>query len=147
MLNFLLSIIISGLAGTTLMTIISYVLTYTLKTQFKEPVLLQKFLQRSDWIDSGNTTAGWLVHYMAGFGWATIYNFLWRFSVIEPSYLNGSWLGLVSGIIGVGVWWILFKVHKNPPSINLTAYFIHLLVVHIIFGLGATAGYQLMRFM
>lgn len=146
-MNNVLIIIISAFTGTTFMTITSYFLTYIFNTQFKEPVILCELLENTAWAGSGffNVVAGWLLHYGAGIGFVIIYYLLWNFSGVQPSFLNGGLLGLASGFFGVGVWWTVFKTHQNPPSINLNGYFIHLVGVHIIFGLGAAFGYRLCR--
>ncbi len=143
-MNAIVIILLSAFIGTTLMTIFSYFLSYIFKNQFKEPVLLQKLLENSDWVGEGslNIIAGWLLHYGAGIGFVIIYYLLWNFAGVQPSFFTGGLLGLASGFLGVGVWWMIFKIHRNPPAINLSAYFLHLVVVHIVFGIGATAGYH-----
>lgn len=146
-MNVVLIILVSAFTGTTLMTLFSYFLTYILKTQFKEPVLLYKLLEKSAWIEeeSINVPVGWLLHYAAGIGFVIFYYLLWSFTALKISFFNGGLLGLASGFFGVGVWWIIFRIHQNPPSINLKDYFIHLIAVHIIFGLGATTCYYFLE--
>lgn len=146
-MNVVLIILISAFSGTTLMTLFSYLLTYILKTQFKEPVLLYKLLKTSAWIeeDSIHVTAGWLLHYAVGIGFVTIYYLLWNFTALQPTFLNGALLGLASGFVGVGVWWIILKIHRTPPPIDRGGFFLHLVVAHIIFGIGATTCYYFLE--
>lgn len=146
-MNSIVIILMSAFIGTTLMTIFSYCFSYIFNHQFKEPVLLNKLLKNSTLIreDSINRSVGWLLHYGAGTGFVVIYYILWNYAGVAPSLLNGGLLGFVNGFIGVGVWWIIFSIHQNPPSINLKDYFIHLIAVHIIFGVGATTGYSFLE--
>lgn len=142
-MNYILIILLSAVIGTTLMTIVSYCMSYTFGNQFKEPVLLNTLLRNSTWIreDSVNSAAGWLMHYTVGIGFVVIYYLLWNYAGLLPTYFNGGLLGLISGVFGICIWWIIFKIHQNPPSINRSGFFLHLIIVHIIFGVGATAGY------
>lgn len=142
-MNSILTILLSAFIGTTLMTIVSYCLSYILNNQFKEPVLLNTLLKNSVLFreDSINRSAGWFLHYAVGIGFVVIYYLLWNFADVSPTFINGGLLGFISGVFGVCVWWIIFKIHSNPPTINRSGFFLHLIVVHIIFGIGATAGY------
>ncbi len=142
-MNFILIILLSAFIGTTLMTILSYSLSYIFNSQFKEPVLLNKLLKSSTWISKGSIhrTAGWVLHYTVGIGFVMIYYLLWNYAGVPSTLFNGGILGLISGVFGVGIWWIIFKIHWSPPTINQSGFFLHLIVVHIIFGIGATASY------
>ncbi len=142
-MNFILIILLSAVIGTTLMTIVSYCLSYIFNNQFKEPVLLNKLLKNSALFseDAINSSAGWLLHYSVGIGFVAIYYLLWNFAEVSPTFFNGSLLGLISGVFGVCVWWIIFRIHRKPPTLNRSGFFLHLIVVHILFGIGATAGY------
>lgn len=142
-MNFILIILLSALIGTTLMTLFSYSFSYIFNKQFKEPLLLNKLLNRSAWFreDSINRTAGWILHYAVGIGFVMIYYLLWNFAGVSPTLFNGSLLGFISGVFGVGVWWIIFNTHHHTPAIDKSGFFLHLIIAHIIFGIGATASY------
>lgn len=144
-MNFMLIILLSAFIGTTLMTIFSYSFSYVFNKQSKEPILLNKLLKSSTWFSKGsiNRAAGWVLHYTVGIVFVTIYYLLWNFAGVQPTLFNGSLLGFISGVFGVGTWWIIFKIHRRPPAINKTGFFPHLIVGHIIFGIGATASYLL----
>lgn len=62
---------------------------------------------------------------------------------VDPSFLSGSFFGLICGFIGVAGWHFVLSIHPKPPLIDLKKYYIHLLVAHIIFGWGAALGYKL----
>lgn len=139
-------IILSVLVGTSLMTLFSYLMTYEVKEQFKEPQLLNKLLNRSDIFDIDNSRfSGWLIHYGMGALFVIVYHFIWKFSPIDPSLLSGAIFGFVSGFIGITGWFFVFRTHHNPPDIDVGDYFTHLIVAHIIFGAGAYAGYVLLQ--
>ncbi len=141
----LLKIITGVLIGTSLMTLCSYFFAHLLNKQFREPVLLQKLLERSFLLDKPQvpTRIGWLLHYSVGMIFVVIYHFIWLLTALEPSAQSGILLGLFSGLIGVSGWFFVFRVHSEPVSIDFKAFYMQLIVVHLIFGVGATLGYLL----
>lgn len=134
-------IILGVLVGTSLMTLFSYLMTYEVKEQFREPQLLNELLNRSGFNIKNAWLSGWLLHYGMGAIFVIVYHFIWQFTAINPSLLSGSIFGFVNGFIGIAGWWTVFYIHKNPPSVDFNDYYIHLIVAHIIFGIGAAVGY------
>lgn len=129
------------------MTLLSYFLSDILRKKFKEPVLLEKLLRGSS-LFSGSpflTAAGWFLHYSAGIVFVIFYHMLWNQTTVQPDFLSGGLLGLASGCIGVVVWMLVFKAHHNPPAIDLSSFSFHLIIVHILFGIGAAGGYLFFR--
>ncbi|MEX0720147.1 MAG: hypothetical protein WD059_05735 [Balneolaceae bacterium] len=143
-----LKILFGSIAGTSLMTLFSYLMAYELNRQFKEPELLNELLFQSYFYESSGkpTAAGWLLHYLIGIIFVTCFHFFWMLTVVEPTFFSGTLLGLASGFIGISGWHLTFRIHHKPPSINLSTYYFHLLAAHIIFGWGAAAGYNLLKF-
>lgn len=141
----LLKIITGVLVGTSLMTLCSYFFSHILGKQFREPVLLHQLLERSIMLDNPNVPVwlGWLLHYLVGVGFVVVYHIIWHVTDVDPSALNALLLGLVSGLLGVAGWLFIFRMHKDPPSIDFKSFYLQLIVVHLIFGLGATFGYLL----
>lgn len=140
-----IAILFGSLIGTTLMTSFSYYLSRKTNRHFREPVLLNQLLfnfQLFEFIRKP-ISPGWILHYTIGFLFVTGFHFFWKVTPVVPSLLSGSILGLVCGFIGVAGWHLMFALHPNPPSIELKKYYIHLVVAHIIFGLGAVIGYKI----
>lgn len=142
----ILKILLGTVLGTTLMTIFSYIIAEITEKQFKEPVLLNRLVDRFPNLEvdvSSKSLIGWILHYGMGLFFLITYYLLWKYTFIEPTILYGILLGFVSGIVGITVWKVTFSVHPNPPSVDLEKYFIHLLIAHIIFGIGAVLGYNI----
>lgn len=141
----LLRIILGILAGTSLMTLCSYFFSNLMNKQFREPVLLHQLLERSIMLNQPEipTWVGWLLHYSVGFLFLILYHFLWNFTGVDPSAISGIVLGLISGLLGVTGWLFIFWIHSEPPSIDFKTFYLQLIIVHLIFGLGATLGYLL----
>lgn len=139
-------IILGALAGTTVMTLFSYYLSYKLGRQFKEPVILNKLYRRL--VVRGTAlkaipVIGWIFHYFIGTVFMVLYHFIWRLTAVEPSLLSGSVLGFFSGFIGIAGWSLMFNLHPDPPSVNFRKYYLQLISAHVIFGIGAVIGYTL----
>jgi hypothetical protein len=138
-------VILSGIAGTSLMTLFSYLVSETNKENFREPELLGKLLHRALQTETKENShfAGWNLHYLVGVMFAFAYSRIWEKTTIKPSVKSGSILGLVSGILGMTIWKICFTIHPNPPKINFKKYYGHLLITHVIFGVFTAIAYKL----
>lgn len=133
--------------GTTLMTAFSYLISGFRGKRFKEPQLLNELIARADFIDfspSKEHTIGWLLHYKVGLMFCIIYDLIWRKAGIQPNVKNSLVLGGISGIFGIMVWNIVFKLHPNPPEIKLKEFNTQLFIAHLIFGYYAMKGYVLL---
>lgn len=141
------AILFGTLTGTSLMTLISYYLSRKANRNFREPDLLNQliFNFKPFGFIKKPVFPGWILHYAVGLIFVIGFHFFWKVTSITPSLLSGSLLGLICGFIGVAGWHLVFLLHPNPPSIELKEYYIHLIVVHIFFGLGAAAGYELVN--
>jgi hypothetical protein len=128
----MLPIIKSGLAGTSAMTLFSYLISVKKKENFREPRVLADLISRLV-PAMGKSNA-------AIEGWG--YHKLWKTGRVKPGVLSGSLLGAASGVAGILVWKVVFKLHPNPPAKNLKKYFGHLLFAHVVFGAGAGLGYK-----
>ena len=138
--------IISGaLIGTSMMTLFSYFLSKISDKNFSEPDLLNQLLVNLQIFEFSKEPVmpGWILHYVVGFIFVAGFHVFWNVTTIDPSFLSGSILGLFCGFIGVTGWHLVLLLHPKPPSIALKKYYIHLLVAHIIFGLGSAVGYKL----
>lgn len=136
-------IIAGTIIGTSVMTLFSYIMSYVMDKQFKEPLLLNILLQRSQFLKETTVPpiSGWIIHYGMGSIFVTIYHFIWSLPPFEPTYSSGSLLGFISSFVGIATWSFVFNIHSNPPSIDFKAHYLQLIISHVLFGLGATLGY------
>lgn len=138
-LNTLIIILVASLIATSLMTAFSYILSHQFNTLFKEPVLLGYILKNIR-LDFGTTALikfGWILHYIIGLTFVIIYHFLWDYDYVAYSYSAAFLLGLGSGIVGIAGWYIIFQITSHKPKIPFKAYYLQLLIAHIIFGITA----------
>lgn len=128
-------IITSGLAGTSLMTIFSYVVSEIQKDNFKEPELLADLLERlSPGTKKGLARpAGWAAHYGMGTVLALVHTSLFQKGAVKPDIKNTLILGALSGAAGILIWKLTFKTHPCPPRINFRRFAGHLLLAHLIY--------------
>lgn len=121
------------------MTLFSYVVSVLVKDNFKEPELLGILIKRlgADLNKPLATLAGWQIHYAVGVIFVTVYTLLWERKALRPGLKSGIFLGLISGVIGIGFWKIVFTLHPDPPRIQLKKYYVQLLLAHVLFGIGS----------
>jgi hypothetical protein len=138
-------IILAGFTGTSFMTLFSYLVSEVQEENFKEPELLGKLLQTlaPDVNKDLGRFIGWNLHYFVGFIFAFLYASLWERTKVRPTLKSGLILGALSGMVGLTVWKLCFRVHPNPPKINFKRYYGHLLATHLIFGVFTVIGYNL----
>jgi hypothetical protein len=137
--------VLSGaLAGTSAMTLYSYVLSSKKNKQFREPELLAILLKRLFPESKKSTTQmeGWILHYGVGLLFTAVYDRIWR-KTKGPSLPSSLLLGAISGLIGIGVWKKTFDLHPDPPSIHFKKYYGHLFVAHLVFGAFTALGYRI----
>ena len=139
----------SGILGTSAMTIFSYLVSELMSENFREPEIMSflfknlsiTFLQYETYLGY----LAWTFHYIIGFSFVFIYVKLWDTNKLKPNLVSGMFLGAITGIIGIIGWYITFKLHPNPPIVNLRNFFILLFFAHIVFGIFATIGYVLIK--
>jgi hypothetical protein len=133
-----------ALAGTSVMTAFSYLITNEKNREFREPVLLGILLKKviPSMSKKNSTIGGWLIHYGVGFLFAAAYHQLWKRTKFNPTAFSGLMLGGINGVIGVAAWRATFKLHPDPPKILYKNYYGHLLLAHLVFGLGTAIGYR-----
>lgn len=139
-----LKIFLAALVGVIVMTLFSYTISTAFRKLFKEPVLLNLLLDRAGIVrisDVHKNMLGWILHFFIGLIFVILYDRIWAWTTLEPSWINGLIFGVVNGIVGMPGWWLLFKIHPNEPKIDFKNYSWHLFIAHILFALGATAVY------
>jgi hypothetical protein len=124
------------------MTAWSILVSRKTNKQFREPVLLNLLLSR---LTSKNqiqtdSAAGWVSHYLAGAAFTAAYDQLWRKH--KPTLKNSLMLGGISGLAGIGIWELAFRMHPSPPMVDKKNYYRQLFVAHLIFGVFSALGYR-----
>lgn len=140
----IIKILIATLIGTSLMTLFSYAVSEAFRKLFKEPVLLNLLRDRAGMVDISDARKdafGWILHFLVGLAFVIIYDRIWAWTDLEPSWLNGLIFGAVSGVVGILSWMTMFALHPREPKNDFKHYYWQLFFAHIIFGLGATAVY------
>lgn len=139
-------IAISGVAGTSFMTLFSYLVSLIEKENYSEPEHLGTLIHRLlPGTKKLNQAQGWATHYAVGLIFAAAFTELWERKKIKPSLKNALMLGSISGALAVGVWKLTFKLHPAPPWIRYTKYYTQLVPAHVIFALFATISYRLIK--
>ncbi len=116
------------------MTLCSHILSLICNKRFSEPHLLNdlyarhmpRFFQKS---------FGWIVHYLLG----VLYylGYLGFITMLANGILYAILYGILAGLSGVAGWMIMFSTHDNPPKIDFAAFYIQLVLAHVIFALTA----------
>src|SRR5437588_12455008 len=105
------NILITGVTGTTFMTLFSYLVSTADNENYSEPERLRQLVQHlvpvSDKKD--HQLIGWSAHYAVGLAFATAYVKLWNEKKIKQSFKNNLLLGLISGLVAVAIWKTTFK--------------------------------------
>ncbi|MBS7565259.1 hypothetical protein KHS38_12670 [Mucilaginibacter sp. Bleaf8] len=140
-------IALANIAGTTLMTAFSHLMSSVRNKNFSEPVLLSKFLEKAPVnVDSKYAKpAGWVGHYLVGHAFAGVYQLILDKQNAKPSFKKGLAMGILSGVAGIGIWKAAFKLHPNPPKTPAKEFFTQLLLAHVVFGLVTDGVLQLLE--
>jgi len=131
-------IVTSALLATSAMTAFSYIFSYILNGNFKEPQLLNYLIAN---FPSNNLTIcrehiyGWFIHFLIGGLFVIIFKIISAFYAVNLSFLTGAVFGIVAGLIGIGGWAIGFSLHPKPPSINKALFYLQLIFAHLVFGI------------
>lgn len=118
-----------SLLSTTAMSLFSLLLGKILGKPMLEPYWLNAvFLHKK----TTKHVLGWVLHYAAGLV------FLYLIIVLEPwftplSTINRLCTGLLEGVLGVGMWQLLFCLTHKPEDLHVYSYYINLLLAHIMF--------------
>jgi hypothetical protein len=139
-------ILLQASAGTTMMTLFSYLVSLAEKENFSEPEHLGTLLHR---LCPGSSKkvmqiAGWGAHYAVGLFFILAYRELWQKGVLKKNLANGLILGALSGALAVLIWRTTMKAHPAPPWIDFTRFYIQLVPAHIVFAVCATLTARLL---
>jgi hypothetical protein len=144
-MNQLYKTLLAGVAGTTVMTADSELMSWMFGENFREPQHLATMVKRlaPRLSKHANQVAGWGAHYAMGLVFAAVYVELWEKKKIPHTLLNGLLLGAISGALGFLIWKSTFKSHPFPPVINYDHYYLQRIPAHIVFAITATLTYRL----
>ena len=124
------------------MTLFSYVMSRNQKRNFTEPNVLSEIIAENNSSLSKEEAKpiGWGTHYGIGLAFTGVYSQVWEHTPIKPSLASGAALGALSGLVGILGWTQMFHLH-HPTS---ATYYAQLMAAHIVFGMGAAAGYKML---
>ncbi len=139
--------IVSGVAGTAVMTIGSYLMSELADENFREPEHLAILISRlvPGLSKHAKTIAGWGAHFAMGLVFASVYVHLWETKAIKHTIKNGVIMGAFSGVLGYFIWKATFKAHPLPPWLDFDKFYLQRIPAHIIFAVGATIAYRLIE--
>jgi hypothetical protein len=140
-------IMVSGVTGTTFMTLFSYLVSLAEKENFSEPERLGQLAHRLlPQLDKKQSQAlGWLGHFGVGVLFALVYVELWRRRKPANTLQHNLLLGALSGALAVGVWKATFDLHPLPPKLNFNKYYLQLVPAHVVFALFAGIGSRILN--
>jgi uncharacterized membrane protein YdcZ (DUF606 family) len=147
----LLNAIISGIAGTALMTLFMYLLSYITKRRLKVVKILGTMLtiysNPEGKLSESNKaiTIGILTHYGVGIFFAICYLILWRNGIGKPDLTNAFIFGLINGVLGIFVWRLFILIHPSPPKLPFKTYMISIIIGHIVFATGVICSFNFLR--
>ncbi len=128
-----------------LMTSFSALWSFLTRNEFREHILLSHLYTKGH---IPNFTVkqrliGWGIHYGLGLVFLGGYEILWQLTNTDRSIVWSLIFGMFSGVLGILGWIIMFKLHKDPPRIHFTQYYIQLFCAHLVFSLSAYSVYSL----
>ena len=146
MIYITIQLLIITIGATSAMTWFSYVMSKNFRELYKEPVLLSFALKKTNinLSEKSRKILGWLIHYIIGFLFVMGYHIVWVKDILPISPLSALILGVISGVIGILSWIIIFKMTNHQPPIDFKGYYIQLFFAHIIFAFTATALYYIL---
>ncbi len=136
----------ASLAGTTLMTAFSELMSKAKGCNYNEAEILGELLNRITPLSKTQARlAGWIAHYGIGVVFAALYDLYLKQTQAKANAASGTMYGFLSGLAGVRVWKSTFKMHSNPPGVDLKTYYPQLVMAHVIFGLITAITYNTMK--
>ncbi|HEX9980380.1 MAG TPA: hypothetical protein VGB50_07430 [Flavobacterium sp.] len=141
----IVEILLATVAGTSLMTGFSYLVSEASRELYKEPLLLNIIMKKLgvELQGAARTIAAWLLHYFIGLLFVLGYELAWKYTALGITWMCALLFGIVSGIAGILGWMVIFRLPENPPQIPFKTYYLQLFFAHIIFAFTVIAVYKL----
>ncbi|QJD96853.1 DUF2938 domain-containing protein [Mucilaginibacter robiniae] len=128
-------IVAGSIVGTSFMTLFSHLVSEKSGKQFNEAEILSELLNRLTPLTKQQARwLGWSSHYLVGVIFATLYAQYLKKAGKHPTITNGAVFGALSGLGGAWVWKMVFKMHPNPPGVDLKNFYKQLVLAHVVFG-------------
>lgn len=127
--------LVAAFAGTTAMTLFSYIVSDKKRKNFKEPNLLGEMIHRVTPADKENSQmSGWILHYATGLVFTLLYSLILEEKEKKQTLSSDLLIGGVSGVAATLIWKATFSLHPDPPQIHFKDYYKHLVLAHVVFG-------------
>lgn len=146
MINPFVKAVVCSLAGTTMMTASSALMSLT-GQDFREDERLKGLVSRALPFLPKNvrSLSAWAAHYAMGSVFSAVYVKLWDSKTLKPTGTCGLCLGAVSGLIGIAIWKATFVIHPLSPLMNYKRFYLQRIPAHIVFAIFATSAYNAMQ--
>jgi hypothetical protein len=141
--------IVSGVAGTFLMTTFVYCISMLTAQPFKVVKILGTMLtgetgSKGELSSSHRVlTVGLGAHCAIGILFALIFFVLIQYDFFSVTLMSSMAFAIIAGVVGVCVWRVYFLMHPRPPKIPLMGYLLTIFTGHLFFGLGMFLVIQL----
>jgi hypothetical protein len=134
----------SAMLATSAMTAFSYMFSYLLKNNTREPELLGEMIRRLFPVMSkpNARAGGWAAHYAVGLLFAELYGQIWERTAVKATVKSGLVFGGLSGIAAILIWKFTLETHPLAPAVDFKHFAINLLLAHLVFGIFAAIGYR-----
>lgn len=146
MINPFVKAVVCSLAGTTMMTASSALMSL-IGQDFREDERLKGLISRALPFIPKNirSLSAWAAHYAMGSAFSAVYVKLWDSKTLKPTGSCGLCLGAVSGLIGIAIWKATFVAHPLSPLMNYKRFYLQRIPAHIVFAIFATIAYNAMQ--
>ena len=142
----LIHILVSGVLGTSIMTLFTYIIASITGKELSEPKFLNRLMWNSNLFHIEKDDYhlfGWCIHVFIGIVFAASLMLFKICTGFDLTICIGIFLGFVLGLIGVAGWTMLFTLHHNPPEIDFKLFLSQLVIAHMVFGLVVSSYVQL----
>ena len=145
MINPFVKTVVSSIAGTTMMTASSALMS--LIGQDLESLTFKRFNYQGIALypKKARSLSAWAAHYAMGAAFSAVYVKLWEAKKLKPTATCGLTLGAASGLIGIAIWKATFAAHPLSPLMNYKRFYLQRIPAHIVFAIFATIAYQVMQ--
>jgi hypothetical protein len=133
--------IISGIAGTFLMTLFMDAASLLTKYNFHVPGILGTMVTMetkpsgriSDSVVS--KVWGYSLHYLIGIFFAVLYQNFLQAGLGSGSYGNALLFGAGAGLVAITFWYSILKLHPLAPAVHLPLYLVLIFLSHLLFAI------------